>query len=98
LIITSLAAEGFGVARAKRQLDPALNALIRERLESDELVLGWSEIRPDEIAVRLIREEMHRVCAPIAKKFGRGAGCGRVLSFKLQDGEWVFQGVGGWIS
>src|SRR5262245_35143480 len=91
-------AEGAQVAKAKRQLAPALDALVRERLEADELVLGWSEFRPGEVTVRLIREELHRVCAPIAKKFGRGAGCGRVLSFKLEDGQWVFQGVGGWIS
>jgi hypothetical protein len=86
------------LAKKRRQLDPALDALIRERLEGDEIVLGWSELRPGEITVRLIREELHRVCAPIAKKFGKGAGCGRVLSFKLQDGQWEFQGVGGWIS
>jgi hypothetical protein len=79
-------------------LDTALEALVRERLEGDESVLGWSEFRPGEITVRLIREELHRVCAPIAKKFGKGAGCGRVLSFKLQEGQWVFQGVGGWIA
>lgn len=86
------------MAKAKRQLDPALDALVRERLEADELVLDWSEARPGEVMVRLIRAELHRVCAPIAKKFGRGAGCGRSLSFKLQDGQWVFVGVGGWIS
>jgi len=45
-----------------------------------------------------IRDELHRVCARIAKKFGRGAGCGRVLLFKPQNGQLVFQGVGGWIS
>ena len=86
------------MAKAKRQLDPALEALVRERLEGDEMVLDWSEFRPNEVSVRLISEELHRVCAPIARKFGRGAGCGRSLEFKLQDGQWVFQGVGGWIS
>jgi hypothetical protein len=86
------------VAKRKRKLDPALEPLVRERLSGDELVLGWSELRPGEITVRVIGAELHRVCAPSAKKFGRGAGCGRVLSFKLQDGQWVFQGVGGWIS
>ena len=86
------------MAKAKRQLDPALDALVRERLEGDEMILGWSEFRPGEVTVRLIREELHRVCAPIAKKFGRGAGCGRSLTFMRQDGQWVFQGIGGWIS
>jgi hypothetical protein len=91
-------AEGAWVARKRRQLDPALDALVRERLEADELILGWSEFRRGEVMVRLIREELHRVCAPVAKKFGRGAGCGRSLQFKLLDGAWVFQGVGGWTS
>jgi hypothetical protein len=79
-------------------LDPALDALVRERLEEGEIVLGCSELGPEEVMLRLIRKELHHICAPIAKKFGRGAGCGRTLHFKRQDGEWVFQGVGGWIS
>jgi hypothetical protein len=85
-------------AEAKKKLAPAFDALIRKRLEGDEMVLGWREFPPGELTVWLIRKELHRVCAPIAKKFGIGAGCGRMLSFKLQDGEWVFLGVGGWIS
>lgn len=84
--------------KARRQLDPALEALVRERLEGDEIVLDWNEWRPGEVLVRLISAELHQVCAPIAKKFGRGAGQGRSLGFKLQDGRWVFQGAGGWIS
>jgi hypothetical protein len=86
------------VAKRRRQLAPALEALVRERLEADEMVLGWSEFHPGEITVRLIREELHRVRAPVARKFGPGAGCGRTLEFKLQGGQWVFQGIGGWIS
>ena len=86
------------MAKAKRKLDPALEALVRERLEGDEMVLAWIELHPGEVTIRLIREELHRVCAPLAKKFGRGAGCGRSLTFKLQDGQWVFQGIGGWIA
>jgi hypothetical protein len=86
------------MAKVKWQLDPALDTLVRERLERDELLLAWSEFRPGEVTVRLIREELHRVCAPIAKKFGRGAGSGRTLTFVRQDDGWVFQGIGGWIS
>jgi hypothetical protein len=86
------------VTKRKRQLNPALEALVRELLEGDELVLSWSEFCPGEITIRLIRKELHRVCAPIAKKFGKEAGCGRILSFKMHDGQWVFHGVGGWIS
>ena len=86
------------MAKRRRQLDAALEALILARLEGDEMVLGWTELRPGEVMVRLISEELNRVCAPIAKKFGRGAGSGRALTFKQQDGQWSFQGVGGWIS
>jgi hypothetical protein len=86
------------LAKAKRQLDSALEALVRERLDGDEMILGWIESRPGEVTVRLISEELHRVCAPMAKKFGRGVGSGRSLTFRRQDGQWAFQGVGGWIS
>jgi hypothetical protein len=86
------------MAKAKRQLDAALDALVKERAEGDEIILDWSEFRPGEVTIRLIREKLHRVCAPSVKKFGRGQGCGRSLSFKLENGRWVFQGVGGWIS
>lgn len=86
------------MARARRQLDPAIDALIRERLEPGEIVLEWNELRCGEVMVRLIAEELHRMCQPIAQRFGRGAGCGRTLSFRLQDGRWEFVGAGGWIS
>jgi hypothetical protein len=86
------------MARAQRQLDPAIDALIRERLEPGEIVQGWTESGSGEIMVRLIDKELHSVCQPIAKRFGRGAGCGRTLSFRLQNGCWVFAGAGGWIS
>ena len=84
--------------KRRRSLGPELEALVRQRFEGDEIVLDWSELRPGEVVVRLIGAELHRVCAPVAKKFGRGAGCGRTLQFKLQDGGWLFQGAGGWIS
>jgi hypothetical protein len=86
------------VAKAQRQLNPAIEALVRERLEGDEIILGWNEFKPGWITVRLIPEKLHRVCAPIAEKFGRGAGCGRSLIFKRHYGRWEFHGVGGWIS
>ena len=85
--------------KARRSLDPTLEALQpRQRLESDEIILDWNEGRPGEVVVRLISKKLHRVSAPIAKKFGRGAGQGRSLEFKLQDGKWLFQGFGGWMS
>jgi len=86
------------VAKARRPLDPALEALVRKRLEEDEIVLDWIELPSGEVLVRLIRNALHQICASSTKKFGRGAGHGRSLQFVLRDGEWMFQGVGGWVS
>jgi hypothetical protein len=86
------------MARAKRQLDPAIDALVRERLEPGEVIHGWTETHLGEITVRLISKKLQRVCRPAVKKFGRGAGCGRTLSFRFQVGRWEFVGAGGWIS
>ena len=55
------------MAKAKRQLNPALEALVRERLEGGEIILGWNEFNPGEITVRLIREELHRVCTRLPR-------------------------------
>jgi hypothetical protein len=82
------------MARVRRQLDPAIDALIREQLEPGEVIQGWSQLRPGEVLVRLISEELHQVCP----QSGRGAGCGRTLSFRFQNGGWEFVGAGGWIS
>lgn len=79
----------------RSKLDAALECLIREEFEGDEIILDWSDYRPGEIHIRLISAEMHRMCAPIANKFGNGAGTGRTLEFKQQDDQWVFQGTGG---
>ncbi len=86
------------MARAHRQFDPAIEAMVNERLHPNECVQGWSQLQADEILVRLIDQELHRVCQPIAKKFGRGAGTGRSLQFRRENGTWVFIGEGGWIS
>ncbi len=74
-------------------MDPALEALVREHLEGDEIILGWDDFF-GEILVRLISEEVYRVRAPMAKQFGFGGG--RSLTFKVQDGRWVFLGAGRW--
>jgi hypothetical protein len=86
------------MARKRWQLDPAIEALVRDRLEPNECILGWSEFHPGEVTVKLIDQELHRVCQERVRRFGRGAGCGRTLSFRQRDGQWVFVGVGGWIS
>ncbi len=87
------------MAKPKRKMDPTLEALVRERLEPNELVLSYSQMRDGEVSVRLIDKELHRMCASIAKKFGgKGAGSGRTLQFKRENDSWSFSGVGGWIS
>jgi hypothetical protein len=75
-----------------------LERMIGERLQPNEMILGWTEVRRGEIVVELIDKELHRVCQASTKRFRRGAGCGRTLEFQEQEGDWVFTGEGGWIS
>ena len=87
------------MAKLKLETDPALEALIQQRLKADELVLSCIQLRDGEVMVRVIDKELHRVCEPSAKKFGgRGSGSGRTLQFKFENGNWSFVGEGGWIS
>ena len=84
------------MARAKRRLNSAVEALVRERLKENECIAGWSEFRPGEIMVRLIDNCLQSMVQD--RPFRRGAGCGLLLSFVLKDGQWCFKGFGGWIS
>jgi hypothetical protein len=86
------------MAKAKPKIDPTLEGLVHERLEPNEVVLWYSQLRDGEVTVHLIDKELHRTCEPVAKKFGRGSGYGRTLQFKLENGSWSFSGVGGWMS
>jgi hypothetical protein len=87
------------MAKVKPEINPALEALVKEQLKPKELVLRYGQIKDGQVSVYLIDEELHRVCAPIAKKFGgKGSGSGRTLQFKLEDGTWLFEGSGGWMS
>jgi hypothetical protein len=83
------------MARKRRQLDPAIEALVVERLEPTERVLSWLEYRSGEVMVRLIDRELHQNLQN--RRIKRG-GCGRVLLFRRQEGEWLFAGVSDWIS
>ena len=84
--------------------DAALDLMIRERLRGDEIIYHWSELRRGEVSILLISERLNRVCERIAAQcdpngeFGREGGRGRSLDFIHQDGVWVFQGEGEWIS
>jgi hypothetical protein len=84
------------MAKAKRQLNPAVEALVQERLKEYECIKGWAEFRPGEITVRLIDKDLLRLVQ--RRRSSRGAGYGRSLLFVLKDGQWCFMGVGGWIS
>jgi hypothetical protein len=87
------------MAKVNPKLPPVLKALVQERLQPNEFVLWYSRLNQGEVTVHLIDRELHRMCAPIAKKFGgKGSGCGRTLQFKLENGSWSFAGEGGWIS
>jgi hypothetical protein len=84
--------------KVRRQIDPALSALIRERLQRDEMVLAWSEHSSGEVTVRLMNQELRRVYQSMSNRLNKGAGYGRVLSFRRQAGQWMFHSVGNWIS
>jgi hypothetical protein len=82
----------------RRQLDPAIEALVYERLEPNECVLDWAEHRRGEVMVRVIDRELRLSLqdSPIARI--RHSGYGRGFSFRRLEGKWVFVGVAAWIS
>jgi hypothetical protein len=82
----------------RRQLNPAIEALVNERLKPNECVLDWAEHRRGEVMVRVIDRELHCSLQDSRIPRIRYGGYGRVLSFRRQEGQWVFVGVGGWIS
>jgi hypothetical protein len=86
------------VARRSRKLHADIETQVRQRLESNECIQSWNELRAGEVTVFLIDQELHRICQESVRRFGRGAGTGRTLCFRLTNGAWVFTGVGGWIS
>jgi hypothetical protein len=78
------------------ELDKAVQASVRERMEGDEHILDWSEAPEGEFTVRL-------VCDPVPLSasspwYTPGAGHGRFLSFLLQEGHWNFLDAGAWVS
>jgi hypothetical protein len=81
--------------RRRRQLDPAIDVLVRERLEANECVQGWHDPRSGRVTVRLIDRDLQRWLRE--HRLARG-GCGRTLEFRQQEGQWVLVDVGGWIS
>jgi hypothetical protein len=81
-----------------RPMDPVLEALVSERLEPNECVLDWSEVRPGEVNVRLIDRDMHRRHQESRIPRVRNGGYGRGLSFQRREGQWVLMGVAGWMT
>ncbi len=86
------------MARKPRQLDPAIEALVIERLRPDECIHSWLPLRKDGVLVRLIDRELHEFIQSWPRKPSRVGGFGRNLVFRLQEGRWVFMSEGGWIS
>ena len=83
------------MARRRRQLDPVIGLLVHERLEANECVVGWNDLRSGQVTVMLVDRDLQRELKE--HHLGRGGG-GRTLEFRQQDGQWVFLAVGGWIS
>jgi hypothetical protein len=83
------------MARRRRQLDSAIELLLQERLEPNECVASWHNLRPGQVTVMLIDRDMQRELKE--HRLGRG-GRGRALEFRQQEGQWVFVAIGGWIS
>ena len=68
------------------ELDSEVRSIVDEHLRPNECVQGWSRDE-DKLIVRLIDKDLHRTCQKNAKRFGRGAGKGRSLQFKIADGK-----------
>ena len=81
--------------RRRRQLDPAIDVLVQERLEANECAQGWHELHSGQVTVMLIDRDLQRKLKD--HRLNRG-GCGRTLEFRQQEGQWVFVADGGWIS
>jgi hypothetical protein len=82
----------------QRKLYSSVAALVRKRRKESEKIWHWSEFHKGGVTVHLIHRQMERACAWSVKRFGRGAGCGRTLTFRKVDGRCTLVGEGRWIS
>jgi len=71
------------------KIDPAIEALVNERLEPNECVLDWVENRRGEVLVRLIDQQLHRSLEAVRMRRGRYC---RSLSFRRLEGKWILVG------
>lgn len=62
------------------------------------MILGWSEHRPGEVNVRLIRREITPRVRAHSQEIWQRSRLRPHAGIQAVDGQWVFQGVGGWIS
>ncbi|MBL8849155.1 MAG: hypothetical protein JNG89_05705 [Planctomycetaceae bacterium] len=82
-----------------KPLDPLLASAVNDQLIDDEFIVSWRmDDQLGEIHVRLIRRQLHEECQRRSKGASRGAGYGRSLTFRLDDGKWTLAGRGGWLS
>jgi hypothetical protein len=79
----------------KRKLDPAIVALVHQQLEPNECIEGWHENSLDDVNVMTVDEEMRRSLKE--ERLGRGWS-GRVLTFRRQEGKWIFLGASNYVS
>jgi hypothetical protein len=82
----------------KRALDPAIKALVEERLHPNECVLDWSARGRNEVMVRLIDSELHQSLQGSRIRRIRNGGYGRGLVFQRREGQWVFTDFADWMS
>jgi len=79
----------LGAAEDMSKIDPAIEALVNERLEPNECVLDWLENRRGEVLVRLIDQQLHRSLEAVRMRRGRYC---RSLSFRRLEGKWILVG------
>lgn len=74
-----------------------IEALARERLQGDEIILGVRQDTDGCVHVSLISKRVEQDTAALVRRFGIG-GYGRVLTFVKKEGKWVYLGPGLWES
>jgi hypothetical protein len=89
----------MAAARKPFEVDAELEALIQVHVRADERIrcLLHAAHLEDEVSVQLIKQKLYEQLQQAKMPRVRRSGCGRVLSFKRQDGKWEFTGEGFWI-
>lgn len=78
------------------QLDPAIQAMIDERIKPNECVHGWARVPTDDLVVFLSDRDLEGATQAVTQTVGHPLGRGRTLVFAFHDGEWSLVGYGFW--